>query len=76
MPKIRCLITMGDPSGIGPEIIVKALNSKRIKGLADFSIIGDAWVFGRNQKSRISRKSGIPPNVNQGAGKKCAKEEF
>ena len=56
MPKIRCLITMGDPSGIGPEIIVKALNSKRIKGLADFSIIGDAWVFGRNQKSRIKNQ--------------------
>ena len=47
---------MGDPSGIGPEIIVKALNSKRIKGLADFSIIGDAWVFGRNQKSRIKNQ--------------------
>jgi len=43
---------MGDPSGIGPEIIVKALNSKRIKGLADFSIIGDAFVF--SQLSALS----------------------
>lgn len=45
MSKIRCLITMGDPSGIGPEIIVKALSSPRVKGLADWTVIGDAFVF-------------------------------
>jgi 4-hydroxythreonine-4-phosphate dehydrogenase len=36
-------ITFGDPSGIGPEVIAKAL--KRIGGLAEFIIIGDRWVF-------------------------------
>ncbi len=34
---------MGDPSGIGPEIIVKAL--PKIHGLAEFLVIGDRWVF-------------------------------
>ena len=34
MKKVRVAITMGDPSGIGPEIINKALASKKIKNLA------------------------------------------
>lgn len=34
---------MGDPSGIGAEIIAGAL--KRLFGLADFIVIGDRWVF-------------------------------
>ncbi len=35
------LITMGDPAGIGPEVIMKAVASPRIKGLATFVLIGD-----------------------------------
>ena len=35
MPRIKCLITMGDPSGIGSEIIAKALSGLALKGLAD-----------------------------------------
>lgn len=42
---IRIGITMGDPSGIGPEIIAKALPS--ITPLGQVVVIGDAWVFGR-----------------------------
>ncbi|MFZ2357547.1 MAG: 4-hydroxythreonine-4-phosphate dehydrogenase PdxA [Candidatus Omnitrophota bacterium] len=41
--KIRVGITMGDPSGIGPEIIVKAL--EKVQHLAEFVLIGDRWVF-------------------------------
>jgi len=33
-------ITMGDPSGIGPEVILKALSSQEIGSAADFVIIG------------------------------------
>jgi 4-hydroxythreonine-4-phosphate dehydrogenase len=36
---------MGDPSGIGPAITVKALS--RLSGIADFSIIGDAAVLNK-----------------------------
>ena len=32
---------MGDPSGIGPEVTLKALASPEVKGLANFLIIGD-----------------------------------
>jgi 4-hydroxythreonine-4-phosphate dehydrogenase len=53
MKKIRVGITMGDPSGIGPAILVKALI--QLKGLAEFVVIGDAWVLGKipNPKSQI-----------------------
>jgi len=43
--KIRVGVTMGDPAGIGPAICLKALN--KLKGLADFTLIGDKWVFSR-----------------------------
>lgn len=36
---------MGDPSGIGPEIIAKAL--PEVKDLAEFVVIGDHWVFSK-----------------------------
>lgn len=41
--KIRVAVTMGDPSGIGPAVAAKALS--RLAGRADFSLIGDKWVF-------------------------------
>lgn len=43
-------ITMGYPAGIGPEIIVKSLASSTIRGLANFLIIGDEFVFKRAQR--------------------------
>ena len=51
--KIRLGITMGDPASIGPAIIIKAIH--RVKGLADFVIIGDKWAFNKipNPKSQI-----------------------
>jgi len=43
--KIKVGITIGDPSGIGPAITLKALNS--LKGIADFTVIGDKGVLER-----------------------------
>lgn len=40
-------ITMGDPAGIGPEIIAKALTDPHIHNLATFLIIGDYRTFAR-----------------------------
>jgi len=40
MPRI--LITTGDPAGIGPEVIGKALSSGRLPDGFDFEILGDA----------------------------------
>lgn len=42
---IKVGITMGDPSGIGPAIIIKSLS--RLRGLAHFVVIGDEWVLNK-----------------------------
>lgn len=39
MPRI--LITLGDPAGIGPEVVAKALASGRLPPGFDFEVIGD-----------------------------------
>ena len=36
---------MGDPSGIGPEVTLKALANPKISGLANFFIVGDRGVM-------------------------------
>jgi 4-hydroxythreonine-4-phosphate dehydrogenase len=38
--KPRIVISMGDPSGIGPEIILRALSSKSLARKAQFTIVG------------------------------------
>lgn len=40
-PKMRIAITMGDPAGIGPEVVVKALSNKRIYEKCIPIVIGD-----------------------------------
>ena len=42
---VKVGITIGDPSGIGPAVTLKAIS--RLKGLADFVVIGDEWVFSK-----------------------------
>jgi len=44
---------MGDPSGIGPEITLKALH--KLKGLADFTVIGDKWVLDKAQGAKAGK---------------------
>ncbi|NDJ10840.1 MAG: 4-hydroxythreonine-4-phosphate dehydrogenase PdxA [Acidobacteriia bacterium] len=43
----RIALTMGDPSGIGPEIIAKALADPETHGLADWLVVGDPEVLAR-----------------------------
>lgn len=43
--KLLIGITMGDPCGIGPEIILKSLNSPSIRRSAHYVIIGNQRVF-------------------------------
>ena len=46
--KIRVGLTIGDPSGIGPAITLKAL--KILKGKADFTVIGSSFVLSKAAK--------------------------
>ena len=43
-------ITMGDPAGIGPEVIVKALRDQEIAKLADFVVYGAKSVMEEAKK--------------------------
>ena len=48
-------ITMGDPSGIGPEIAVKALGSEEIYTICRPLIVGDAHVMEKAVKEAVKR---------------------
>lgn len=45
MKKPVIFITMGDPSGVGPEIILKSLKNKKVKGICTPVIIGNIGVL-------------------------------
>ena len=47
-------ITMGDPAGIGPEVIVKALADPAIKKAARPLILGD-WGVLQRTRSRLKK---------------------
>ena len=38
-------VTMGDPAGVGPEILIKALNDARVKKAASVMAVGDLGVL-------------------------------
>jgi len=48
-------LTMGDPAGVGPEVILKALADPEVAPLARWIVVGDAGVLGE-----ASRLTGVP----------------
>ena len=48
-------VTMGDPAGIGPEIILKALADPAINRIARPLILGDWGVFSERTRRKIGR---------------------
>ncbi|HEX2227880.1 MAG TPA: 4-hydroxythreonine-4-phosphate dehydrogenase PdxA [Candidatus Binatia bacterium] len=69
-------VTMGDPAGIGPEVIVKALADPAIKRvcrpliLGDWGVLDRASRYGKNRLRLIPLRQGEPllPKLNRGAG--------
>ncbi len=57
--KARIVITAGDPSGVGAEVALKALASPKISGLANFLLIGDAYVI-ETLKKDMKLKPKVP----------------
>jgi 4-hydroxythreonine-4-phosphate dehydrogenase len=49
------VLTMGDPAGIGPEVVLKALADPALADLADWVVVGDARVIGMAE-----RVTGVP----------------
>lgn len=54
----RIGITMGDPCGIGPEVILKALTSQRVGDEVDFIVIGSERVL-----SRVAENLGLKVKI-------------
>ncbi|MDR2432973.1 MAG: 4-hydroxythreonine-4-phosphate dehydrogenase PdxA [Treponema sp.] len=49
-------ITLGDPSGIGPEITIKALGQKRIYDICRPLVVGDARVLEKAAREALKRQ--------------------
>jgi 4-hydroxythreonine-4-phosphate dehydrogenase len=60
MKRLKIVITMGDPAGVGPEIIVKMFKKENLYKYADVFVIGDLFPMLSAQR-RISTKIGIKP---------------
>jgi 4-phospho-D-threonate 3-dehydrogenase / 4-phospho-D-erythronate 3-dehydrogenase len=58
-------ITLGDPAGIGPEVILKALATSAVARLARWVIVGD-----RPAIERTGREIGIPFETLAGGGER------
>jgi 4-hydroxythreonine-4-phosphate dehydrogenase len=56
-------ISMGDPAGIGPEIIAKAWAARRQTGLPPFLAVGDARAIERVWNGPIARVSDMADAV-------------
>jgi 4-hydroxythreonine-4-phosphate dehydrogenase len=52
-------ITMGDPAGIGPEVIMKALAQPATRAICNALVIGDA-----NRLRKAGRIAGVPAEVD------------
>lgn len=57
MPRI--LITLGDPAGIGPEVVAKALQSDQLPAGFEFQVIGDARGFAPGQPDERSAAAAL-----------------
>ena len=44
----RVLVTSGDPAGVGPELVLRALAGPGVAGLAEFTVVGDPAYFRRD----------------------------
>lgn len=66
MSKPRLVVTMGDPSGVGPEVVAKALAKPEVQELAQLSVIGSTAVLFETW-SRLGLE-GAPPPVTELAG--------
>ena len=63
----KVVLSVGDESGIGPEIILKALSSNEIKGNIEFILVGSKKNLQNTYKYRRSlglEKLANPKNLN------------
>ena len=54
-------VTMGDPAGIGPEVVLKALADNGLRGLAEWTIVGSSRVL-----AATIAQCRLPPEILDG----------
>lgn len=59
MNKSRIAVTLGDPAGIGPEIVVKTFDKKELYDQADIVLVGDKKVT-----EKALKVTGLDLNIN------------
>ena len=62
-------ITMGDPSGIGPEIIIKALSDPKIYDICRPVVLGDAGALSANLRGLKKRPLNEISNPSEAKGR-------
>ena len=68
----RVGITMGDPSGIGPEVVLKAVAEAEVRDICQPILIGDAQLLAHNARTLdlqcgydiVRRDEDLPPQSN------------
>ena len=58
MAKPRIILTIGDPNGIGPEILLKLFNLRALTSKIDLSVIGSSKIF--DYYSKLLKIPAIP----------------
>ncbi len=53
-PRAKIALTLGDPAGIGPEVVAKALGSLPLQG-AEITVVGDAALLGTGEQSLLAQ---------------------
>lgn len=61
MRQPRVLVTSGDPGGVGPELILRALADPEIGGLADFTVVASPADLRRDAEALGLTAPGIVP---------------
>jgi len=83
MRRPRVLVTSGDPGGVGPELILRALADPGVGGLADFTVVGSQAGFQRDAEAlglplprivRAGGPSGVPAGRPSAEGARAAVE--
>lgn len=57
MEKPKVAITLGDPAGIGPEIVLRAINSLEVQRVCSPIVLGDKYIIEKHFNTNSSKAS-------------------
>ena len=54
-------LTMGDPAGVGPEVVLKALADPEVAPIANWIVVGDSNILERRLRRYRASALACPP---------------